>query len=66
MSLFDPPHNDKKTAAIKTSAMTICHNARSGTLDAMVAQPILIERALVVTPNGVRLGRSFTRVHGIL
>jgi len=35
-------------------------------LDAMVAHPILIERPFVVTPNGVRLCRPFTRVHEIL
>ena len=35
-------------------------------LNAMVAQPILIERAFVVTPKGVRLCRPFTRVHEIL
>ena len=35
-------------------------------LDAMVAQPILIERPFVVTPNGVRLCRPFTRVNEIL
>lgn len=35
-------------------------------LDAMAAQPILIERPFVVTPKGVRLCRPFTRVHEIL
>lgn len=35
-------------------------------LDAMVAHPILIERPFVVTPNGVRLCRPFTRVNEIL
>jgi arsenate reductase len=35
-------------------------------LDAMTAQPILIERPFVVTPKGVRLCRPFTRVHEIL
>ena len=35
-------------------------------LDAMVAHPILIERPFVVTSNGVRLCRPFTRVSEIL
>lgn len=35
-------------------------------LDAMVAHPILIERPFVVTLNGVRLCRPFTRVSEIL
>jgi arsenate reductase len=35
-------------------------------LDAMAAHPILIERPFVLTPNGVRLCRPFTRVSEIL
>ncbi|MGB3865223.1 MAG: arsenate reductase (glutaredoxin) [Xanthobacteraceae bacterium] len=35
-------------------------------LDAMVAHPVLIERPLVVTPNGVRLCRPPERVLGLL
>jgi len=35
-------------------------------LDAMVAHPILIERPIVETPNGVRLCRPQDRVHEIL
>lgn len=35
-------------------------------LDAMVANPILINRPFVVTPKGVRLCRPFERVHEIL
>jgi arsenate reductase len=35
-------------------------------LDAMIAHPILIERPLVVTPNGVRLCRPSERVIDLL
>lgn len=35
-------------------------------LDAMIAHPILIERPLVQTPNGVRLCRPAERVREIL
>jgi arsenate reductase (glutaredoxin) len=35
-------------------------------LDAMAANPILIERPLVETANGVRLGRPPEKVHEIL
>jgi arsenate reductase len=35
-------------------------------LDAMIAHPILIERPLVVTPNGVRLSRPSERVIDLL
>lgn len=35
-------------------------------LDAMAAQPVLIERPLVVTPNGVRLCRPPERVLDLL
>jgi len=35
-------------------------------LDAMMAHPILINRPLVETPNGVRLCRPADRVHEIL
>jgi len=35
-------------------------------LDAMVANPILINRPFVVTPKGVRLCRPVERVHEIL
>ncbi len=35
-------------------------------LDAMAANPILIERPLVETPKGVRLGRPPEKVRGIL
>ena len=35
-------------------------------LDAMIAHPILIERPLVETPNGVRLCRPQDRVREIL
>lgn len=35
-------------------------------LDAMAANPILIERPLVVTPNGVRLGRPPEKIREIL
>jgi hypothetical protein len=31
MSLSNSPHNDRKTALMMTSAMTIYHNARCGT-----------------------------------
>jgi arsenate reductase len=35
-------------------------------LDAMVAHPVLIERPIVVTPNGVRLCRPAERVLEVL
>jgi arsenate reductase len=35
-------------------------------LDAMAANPILIERPFVVTPNGTRLARPIDRVREIL
>jgi arsenate reductase (glutaredoxin) len=35
-------------------------------IDLMVEHPILIERPIVVTPKGVRLGRPAERVHEIL
>jgi len=38
----------------------------SAILDAMVADPILIERPLVETEKGVRLGRPPEKVHEIL
>ena len=55
-----------KEAVFTESGLNQPGTSDAALLDAMVAHPILIERPFVVTPNGVRLCRPFTRVHEIL
>jgi arsenate reductase len=47
-------------------ARTLAAASDEAILDAMAADPILIERPLVETPKGVRLGRPPERVREIL
>jgi arsenate reductase len=48
------------------AARTLKHASGDDILDAMAADPILIERPLVETENGVRLGRPPEKVREIL
>jgi arsenate reductase len=80
--LKSPPTREKLAALYARAGMTPRHGLRSGEqiardfdlahagdatiLDAMVANPILIERPLVETEKGVRLGRPPEKVREIL
>ncbi|THD35327.1 MAG: arsenate reductase (glutaredoxin) [Sphingomonas sp.] len=78
--LNHPPSRDELKALYAAAGLTPREGLRSGEdaakllrgasddqiLDAMVAHPILIERPLVETPKGVRLGRPPERVREIL
>ena len=79
-NLKAPPTRDKLAALYARAGMTPRDGIRSGEdaakglkgasddaiLDAMVADPILIERPLVETVKGVRLGRPPEKVREIL
>ena len=54
-----PPLPKKKRKAVK-------HGDAEAILDAMMSDPLLIERPLVETDKGVRLGRPIARLHEIL
>jgi arsenate reductase len=47
-------------------AKAVKHGDAEAILDAMMIDPLLIERPLVETDNGVRLGRPIARLHEIL
>jgi len=78
--LKHPPTREKLAALYARAGMTPREGLRTGEdgakalkgasddaiLDAMVADPILIERALVETDKGVRLGRPPEKVREIL
>ncbi|MBO9582407.1 MAG: arsenate reductase (glutaredoxin) [Sphingobium sp.] len=78
--LKTPPTREKLASLFKQAGMTPREGMRKGEdgakaltnasddaiLDAMVADPILIERPLVETGKGVRLGRPPERVRDIL
>jgi len=78
--LKTPPSRDELAALYAAAGLTPREGLRKGEdgakalkhadddaiLDAMVADPILIERPLVETPKGVRLGRPPERVREIL
>ena len=78
--LKNPPSRDELAALYAAAGLTLREGLRRGEdgakalkhadddaiLDAMVADPILIERPLVETPKGVRLGRPPEKVREIL
>ena len=78
--LKTPPSRDELAALYAAAGMTPAQGLRKGEdgakalkgagddaiLDAMAADPILIERPLVETPKGVRLGRPPEKVREIL
>ncbi|WP_296617064.1 arsenate reductase (glutaredoxin) [Sphingomonas sp.] len=78
--LKHPPSRDELAALYAAAGMTPVEGLRKGEdgakalkgaeddaiLDAMAADPILIERPLVETPKGVRLGRPPEKVREIL
>ena len=74
--LGHPPTHEKLAALYTRAGITPREGLRSGeegaralrgaSDDAMVADPILIERALVETDKGVRLGRPPERIREIL
>ncbi|MBP2514815.1 arsenate reductase family protein [Sphingomonas sp. PvP018] len=47
-------------------AKAVKHGDTEAILDAMMIDPLLIERPLVETDKGVRLGRPIARLHEIL
>ena len=78
--LKNPPSRDELAALYAAAGLTPRDGLRKGEdaakalkhadddaiLDAMIADPILIERPLVETPKGVRLGRPPEKVREIL
>ena len=78
--LKNPPSRAQIAAMYKKAGMTAAEGLRKSEegakalkdasddkiLDAMAADPILIERPLVETPKGVRLGRPPEKVREIL
>lgn len=60
------PHDGLRKGEQLAKDLDLAHVSDSAVLDAMVADPILIERPLVETDNGVRLGRPPEKVREIL
>ena len=60
------PHQGLRAGEQIARDLDLAHAGDAAILDAMVANPILIERPLVETEKGVRLGRPPEKVHEIL
>lgn len=60
------PHQGLRAGEQIARDLDLAHAGDAAILDAMVANPILIERPLVETEKGVRLGRPPEKVREIL
>ena len=60
------PHQGLRSGEQIARDLDLAHADDAAVLDAMVANPILIERPLVETEKGVRLGRPPEKVREIL
>jgi arsenate reductase len=60
------PHDGLRTKERLADMLDLAHVSGSAVLDAMVEDPILIERPLVETEKGVRLCRPQDKVREIL
>ena len=60
------PHEGLRAKEPLARDLDLAHVSGKAVLEAMVSDPILIERPLVETEKGVRLGRPIARLHEIL
>lgn len=60
------PHDAYRKSEEEAKTLGLAHAGDAAILDAMAAHPILIERPLVITEKGVRIGRPPEAIREIL